>query len=117
MVGFQENPFKYIAKSDVFVLSSLSEGLPGSLIEAMALGVPVASTDCPSGPSEIIESGKNGILVPVGDAHSLASACISVLNDNELKNRLSAGGLERADYFSIQRMSREYNDYFVHLLS
>ncbi len=117
MVGFQENPFKYIAKSDVFVLSSLSEGLPGSLIEAMALGVPVASTDCPSGPSEIIESGKNGILVPVGDAHSLASACISVLNDSELKNRLSAGGLERADYFSIQRMSREYNDYFVHLLS
>ncbi len=116
MVGFQENPFKYIAKSDVFVLSSLSEGLPGAVIEAMALDVPVISTDCPSGPGEIIQNGHSGILVPVGDYQALASACLSVLSDRALRERLSAGAHERADFFSIQRMHREYNEYFASLI-
>lgn len=117
MVGFQENPFKYIARGDVFVLSSLSEGLPGALIEAMALGVPVVSTDCPSGPGEIIESGDNGILTPVGNAHDLAEACLSILNDHLLRDRFVAGGRARAEYFSIQRMNREYNEFFISLIT
>jgi len=117
MLGFQENPFKYIAKADVFVLSSLSEGLPGAIIEAMTLGVPVISTDCPSGPREIIKNNDNGILIPVGDAHNLASACFSILNDCSLRDRLVAGGRERAEYFSIQRMNKEYNEYFVNLIT
>ncbi len=116
MTGFQENPFKYIARSDIFVLSSLSEGLPGAVIEAMALDVPVISTDCPSGPGEIIQNGHSGILVPVGDYQALASACLSVLSDRELRECLSAGAHERADFFSIQRMHREYNEYFASLI-
>lgn len=77
--GFVGNPFKYMRRAGVFVLSSRFEGLPGVLIQAMATGCPVVSTDCPSGPREILESGKYGPLVPVGDARALAEGIRSVL--------------------------------------
>lgn len=80
MPGFVSNPFAYLSRCGVFVLSSRYEGLPGALIEAMACGVPVVSTDCPSGPREILESGRWGALVPVGDEIALAEAIKSVLS-------------------------------------
>ncbi|MAR90182.1 MAG: glycosyltransferase [Pseudomonadota bacterium] len=72
--GFQENPFPFLAAADVFVLSSRWEGLPNTLIQALALGTPVVATDCPNGPAEILEYGKWGPLVPVGDSAALADA-------------------------------------------
>lgn len=80
MPGFIENPFPYMAAASVFVLSSRWEGLPGVLIEALACGCPAVSTDCPSGPSEILDGGRYGHLVPVGDAEAMARAILSVLN-------------------------------------
>ena len=77
--GFVKNPFPYIAKADVFALSSRWEGLPTVLIEAMAVGTPVVSTDCKSGPAEILDGGKYGTLVPVGDSEALAVALLKVL--------------------------------------
>jgi glycosyltransferase involved in cell wall biosynthesis len=71
--GFVENPYKYLKRSDAFVLSSEREGLPTVLIEAIALGTPVVATDCPSGPSEIL-GHDSGWLVPVGDIEALAAA-------------------------------------------
>jgi glycosyltransferase involved in cell wall biosynthesis len=78
--GFRENAMAYMAASAVFVLSSAWEGLPTVLIEALAAGTPVVSTDCPSGPREILREGRLGGLVPVGDATALAGAIVDVLN-------------------------------------
>jgi glycosyltransferase involved in cell wall biosynthesis len=76
--GFVLNPFAYMARAAVFLLSSAYEGLPGVLIQALACGCPVVSTGCPSGPAEILEGGVYGPLVPVGDDAALARAILSV---------------------------------------
>ena len=72
LAGFVANPFPYFKRASVFALSSAWEGLPTALIEALILGVPIVSTNCPSGPFEILEGGKYGTLVPVGDSGALA---------------------------------------------
>lgn len=77
--GFIDNPFSYMAHADTFVLSSKFEGLPGALIQAMACGCKVVSTDCPSGPYEILEGGQLAPLVPVGDPEALAKAVLESL--------------------------------------
>ena len=77
--GFVDNPFAYMRRASLYVLSSRFEGLPGVLIQALACGCPVVSTDCPSGPSEILDGGRYGPLVPVGDAPALACAVSSAL--------------------------------------
>lgn len=79
-LGFKPNPLPYIARADLLVLSSRWEGLPNVLIEALACGTPVVSTDCPSGPAEILQEGRYGRLVPVGDAHALAKAMAQTLD-------------------------------------
>jgi glycosyltransferase involved in cell wall biosynthesis len=81
--GFVGNPFSYMSRARLFVLSSAWEGLPGVLLQAMACGCPVVSTDCPSGPAEILENGRWGRLVPVGDAQALASAIEQTLADRQ----------------------------------
>lgn len=89
MPGFVDNPYKFMSRSSVFVLSSESEALPTVLIEAMALGCPVIATDCPNGPREILEDGKYGKLVPVGDVPALANEILSAINSagKRLMNR------------------------------
>ena len=78
--GFAQNPFAYMAHADTFALSSKFEGLPGALIQAMACGSKVVSTDCPSGPREILEGGRLAPLVPVGDVDALAAAILESLS-------------------------------------
>ena len=78
--GFVANPYAWLARCSLFVLSSRREGLPGALIEAMACGVPVVSTNCLSGPDEILEGGRWGRLVPVGNVDDLAGAIAATLD-------------------------------------
>lgn len=80
MPGFTTNPFAYMSKVKLYVLSSIWEGLPSAMIEAMACGCPIVSTDCQSGPDEILSGGEYGYLVPVGDSEALADAIVKVLS-------------------------------------
>ena len=102
--GFVLNPFAYMARAAVFVLSSAYEGLPGVLIQALACGCPVVSTDCPSGPAEILEGGVYGPLVPVGDDVALAKAILSTLNARPNPDWLRT----RAAEFSVDRAVDRY---------
>ncbi|MBN1141396.1 MAG: glycosyltransferase [Deltaproteobacteria bacterium] len=107
-LGFDINPFKYMAQAAVFVLSSRNEGMPGVLIQAMAVGTPVVATDCRSGPAEILENGKYGMLVPVGDMEAMAEAICETLagrgNSRTDRNALK----ERASLFSLERSVNRY---------
>ena len=80
--GFVDNPYKYMKQATVFVLSSRWEGFGNVLVETLAIGTPVVSTDCPSGPKEILEDGKWGRLVPVGDVEALALSIQDALSEN-----------------------------------
>ncbi len=77
--GFVKNPFSFMANASLFVLSSKWEGLPGVLIQALACGCPVVSTNCESGPAEILNNGEFGKLVPISDVNQLAEAMLSTL--------------------------------------
>ncbi len=77
--GFKANPYCFLARSDLFVLSSRWEGSPNTLTEALALGVPVVSTDCDSGPREVLQEGRYGMLVPVENPEVLAKAILRTL--------------------------------------
>ncbi len=81
--GFVNNPLPFMKKAGVFVLSSISEGLPGVLIQALAIGTPVVATNCPSGPDEILESGRWGALVPIGDPLAMSEAMVSVIGSKQ----------------------------------
>jgi glycosyltransferase involved in cell wall biosynthesis len=74
LAGFVDNPFVYLKRAAAFALSSRYEGMPTALLQAMALGTPVVSTDCPGGPREVLQNGRFGALVPMGDAPALAAA-------------------------------------------
>lgn len=109
-LGFKKNPFKYLARADVFVLSSLWEGFPNVILEAMACGTPVIATCCPSGPEEIITDGVNGILVPVGNEKALGNAILRVLTEGKLMERLTRQGKKRARDFALKKKVREYEE-------
>lgn len=102
--GFWANPFAAMARARLFVLSSAWEGLPGVLIQAMACGTPVVSTDCPSGPREILGDSEYGPLVPTGDAPALAAAIVQVLERPPDRTRLAA----RASQYRLEPVTRRY---------
>lgn len=106
--GFYKNPFKYMARCSVFVLSSRFEGLPGVLIQAMACGAPVIATDCPSGPSEIITPNADGMLVPVGDMEAMVAAIERVLGDAARAGEMGARARLSAERFRVDNVLSRY---------
>lgn len=136
LAGQQNNPFKFMVCSSVYVLSSLFEGFPNAMVEAMACGCPVISADCKSGPREIlynatdldrhannIEFADYGLLVPALELEEnwdprvitegeikLANAMLLYLNDPELRDRYSRNALERAHYFSYEMCRKQFQE-------
>lgn len=102
--GFVANPFQFMARAAALVLSSEYEGLPGVVIQALACGCPVVSTNCPGGSAEILCEGKYGPLVPVGDDVALCRAMESVLEHPIEKKIL----MQRAEQFSIDCAAEQY---------
>jgi glycosyltransferase involved in cell wall biosynthesis len=90
-----------MAQASMYILSSRFEGLPMVMIEAMSLGLPVVSFDCPTGPGEVIEDGRSGILVPDGDVDALAAAMLAVIEDADHRRALGAGAAARARDFAL----------------
>ncbi len=112
-MGWVPNPFKYLARADLFVLSSNWEGLPNTLIEAMACGVPVVSTDCGGGPGEILQEGALGTLVRCGDRAGLKDAILEVLQDVKKSRMLREKGRERALDFGVASQLSLYEDLII----
>jgi glycosyltransferase involved in cell wall biosynthesis len=104
--GFVD-PAPYMARASVFALSSTYEGLPTVLVEALLVGCPVVSTDCPSGPREILANGEFGRLVPVGDSGAFAVALAGALDADPDADRLS----ERADAYASERVLARYESF------
>jgi glycosyltransferase involved in cell wall biosynthesis len=103
MPGYVSNPYAYMRHSALFVLSSAWEGFPSVLVEAMACGCRVVSSDCPSGPREILENGRWGTLTPVGDTGAMAAAML-----NELQSPPPPGLAQAARRFSVDAAVAQY---------
>jgi len=102
--GFVNNPYAYMARASLFVLSSAWEGSPNVLTEAVALGRPVVATDCPSGPRELLQDGRYGPLVPVGDADKLAEAMLETLQHPLPPETIR----EAAAEYTVENSARRY---------
>ncbi|HET8537065.1 MAG TPA: glycosyltransferase family 4 protein [Solirubrobacteraceae bacterium] len=102
LMGPVDHLERQMAQASMFVLSSRHEGLPMVMVEAMSLGVPVVSFDCPTGPRDVIEDGRSGILVPADDVDALARAMLSVIEDPERRHELGAGAARRAQDYALE---------------
>ncbi|NEO14782.1 MULTISPECIES: glycosyltransferase family 4 protein [unclassified Moorena] len=115
--GVVRNPFSVLKRSELFVLSSRFEGLPGVLVEALACGLPVVSTDCPSGPREVIRDGVNGILVPSENRLALATALERLISNEEERKRLASYAPKITEQFGLGTIIERWEILFSDVIS
>jgi glycosyltransferase involved in cell wall biosynthesis len=109
--GFDKNPFKYMAASDVYVLSSRHEGMPGTLVQAMACGTASIATNCPTGPNELIKDGENGYLVEVEDADTMSQRILALLENDDLKSQFKIAASTAVLSYSEKKGVASYFDF------
>jgi glycosyltransferase involved in cell wall biosynthesis len=111
LLGFCPNPYALMRQATLFLMSSDWEGLGNAIIEAQGLGLPAISTRCPYGPDEVIDDGRTGILVPMGDAHSLADAIRELLRDVPRCEQMGRDArLHVRERFAVGPLTREWED-------
>jgi len=110
MPGFQDNPYAWLKSANVFVLSSLWEGSPNVLTEALALGIPSVATRCPSGPDEVLQQGKYGELVPMQDVEALSTAILKTLDNPLPAEKIKEAVAEYRVEISAQRYLSLFKD-------
>ncbi|WP_062199785.1 glycosyltransferase [Massilibacterium senegalense] len=115
LLGFVSNPYKYLEKADMFVLSSRYEGLPTVLIEAMALGKCTVATNCPTGPKEIVENEKSGLLVYPGSSEAIAEGIAKIISNPALQKMLQLESKKRAEFFSVEHIIPKIEREFLSL--
>ena len=108
IVGFVDNPFKYMVHSTVYAMSPRYEGLGNVYIEAQVCGLPIVSTDCPGGPREILLDGEAGSLVPVGDVNAMAEAIVRYLESPQLAARHVTKGKQGLSRFQSDLVADQY---------
>lgn len=115
LTGQLQNVERELRDASIFALSSRFEGLPMALIEAMSLGLPVVAFDCPTGPREVIEHGRSGLLVPEGDTPALALGLLELIEDESRRRALADGALERSRTFEIEAIAPRWAELFTAL--
>lgn len=113
LVGFQQNPYAWIRRAHLFVLSSDYEGLPNVVLEAMACGVPVVSTDCPFGPNEIIKDGENGLLVSLENDLEFERTVVQLLGNEKVRQDLARSASVYIEQHSLDRIMPLYEELFA----
>ncbi len=108
--GQLKHPFEVMAGADVYVLPSRVEGFPNALLEAMGLGLPVVSFDCPSGPSDLIAHGENGLLVAPEDVAQMSQALVSLIQDEALRQRLGTHARYVLDSYAEERIMHRWDE-------
>lgn len=115
-LGFKENPYKYLNQADIFVQSSIYEGLPTVLIEALVLNVPVVATNCPDGANEILDNGKYGLLVKMNDEKALADAIEKILNDRDLQRKYKIKSKDGINRFDDKYITHLFEELFLKMM-
>ena len=110
LLGKRSNVYAYLARAKAFSFSSKSEGFPNVLVEALACGLPIVSTDCPSGPAEILEQGKYGLLVPLNNKKAFVNAMLHLYKDKTLHHNLRKIATIRAKEFAKETIMKKWKE-------
>lgn len=117
LMGATSDVRQALNEASVFALSSITEGFPLVLVEAMECGVPVVSYQCPCGPKDIITDGKDGFLVPVGDEQMMADRVCKLIDDEELRRKMGAAAKEKAKQYHIDEIAKRWMSLFEEVLN
>jgi len=116
LIGRVPDPWPWLNKSQIFLMSSRSEGFPNALCEAMVAGLPVVSTDCPSGPADIITPEEDGILVATEDPEAIAEGLARLMNSPDLREKLSAAAPKIGQKYSPETVFSTWDKLIVDIL-